>query len=134
MNTNLSVRVVAAVAVLVSAFVHLRLWLDGVKDQHVVGPAFLVNAIAGVVIAVLLVLWRSWEPPFLAVGFGASTILALVISSTVGLFGVHEHWTGPYVWTSFIAEVVAIVAGLTVLAGEVQHLPRYKRHAPGYNT
>jgi hypothetical protein len=133
MNTNLSMRVVAAVAVLVSAFVHLRLWLDGVKDQHVVGPAFLVNVIAGVAIAALLLLWRSWEPPLLAVGFGASTILALVVSATVGLFGVHEHWTGPYVWTSFVAEVVAIVAGLAALAGETQHLPGYKRHVAGHH-
>jgi small basic protein len=132
-SMNLSLRVVAAVAVLVSAFVHLRLWLDGVKDEHVVGPAFLVNVVAGVAIAVLLLAWRSWEPPFLAAGFGAATIVAFVISATVGLFGVHEQWTGPYVWTAFVAEVVAIVAGLGALAGANGRLPRYKQHAAGYH-
>ena len=129
---SISLRVVAAAAVLVSAFVHLRLWLDGVKDQHVVGPAFLVNVIAGVVIAALLLLWRSWEPPFLAAGFGAATILAFVISATVGLFGVHEHWTGVYVWTAFISEAVAVVAGLAALAGETRHSSGsgYRRRSP----
>ena len=120
MNTNISLRVVAALAVLVSALVHLRLWLDGMRHLHVVGPAFLVNVIAGVVIAVLLLLWRSWVPPFLAAGFGASTILAFVISTTVGLFGFHEHWVGPYVWVAFVAEVVAVVAGSAALVRETR--------------
>ena len=44
-------RLIAAAGVLVSAGVHLYLWVDGVRDQHVVGPAFMVNAVAGLVIA-----------------------------------------------------------------------------------
>ena len=109
----MKIRLLAALAVLVSGYVHLHLWTTGVKDQHVVGPAFMVNVVAAVVIAVLLLVWRGWEPPLLATGFGAATIVAFVISATVGLYGVHEHWTGSLVWTAFIAETVAIVAGLT---------------------
>ena len=63
-------RMLAAVAVLVSAAVHLKLWFDGVRDEHVVGPAFMLNAVGGAVIAILLVGWRHWVPPLLAVGFG----------------------------------------------------------------
>ena len=85
------IRIVAAVAVWTSAAVHLRLWFDGVRDQHVVGPAFLLNAVGGLVIGILLLAWRHWIPPLLAVGFGISTFSAFVISATVGLFGVHEH-------------------------------------------
>jgi len=112
----MTMRVVAAVAVMVSAAVHLYLWLNGVSEQGTVGQLFVVNVVAGVVIAVLLVVWRSWIPPFLAAGFGAATLGAFVISSTVGLFGVHTTWEGFYVWTAAISEVVAIVAGLAVLA------------------
>jgi hypothetical protein len=104
-------RVVAALAVLVSAYVHLHLWIDGVKDQHVVGPAFLLNAVAGVLIAILLIAWRTWVPLFLALGFGATTIAAFVIAATVGLYGVHEHWQGAYVWTAFVAEALALLTG-----------------------
>jgi hypothetical protein len=111
-------RLLAAAAVLVSAAVHLKLWIDVFRDQEVVGPAFLANVFGGVVIALLLVLWRHWLPLLLSVGFGASTIAAFVTAATVGLFGVHEHWTGVYVWTAFGSEVVAILAGVLAAVGE----------------
>lgn len=108
----MTVRLVAAVAVLVSAGVHLELWLDGMRDLHVVGPAFLLNAVAGVVIAALLVGWRSWLAPLVAAGFGASTLGAFTIATTgAGLFGDHEKWQGPYVWCAAASELVAIAAG-----------------------
>jgi hypothetical protein len=71
-----------------------------------------------VVIAVLLVAWRHWIPLFLAVGFGASTLGAFIVSATVGLFGVQESWTGGAVLTAAASEVVAILAGLVALAQE----------------
>jgi hypothetical protein len=108
-------RIVAAVAVLVSAVVHLKLWFDGFRDEDVVGPAFMLNAVAGVVIAILLITWRSWIPSFLAAGFGASTLGAFTIAATVGLFGVHESWSGGYVLAAAVSEAVAIVVGLTLL-------------------
>jgi hypothetical protein len=112
MMRTMMLRVVAAAAVLVSAGVHLKLWFDGVRDEHVVGPAFMLNAVAGLVIAALLVSWRHWAPLLVAVGFGVGTLGAFVIAATVGLFGVHEHWVGVPVWTAAVAEVVAILAGL----------------------
>jgi hypothetical protein len=101
--------------VLVSAAVHLYLWFDGMRDADVVGPAFMLNAVGGAVIALLLVFWRHWIPPFLALGFGLSTLTAFVIAATVGLFGVEESWTGWPVWTAAVAEVVAIVTGGVLL-------------------
>ena len=126
----MTVRLVAAVAVLVSAGVHLELWLDGMRDLHVVGPAFLLNAVAGVVIAALLVGWRSWLAPLVAAGFGCSTLGAFTIATTgAGLFGDHEKWQGPYVWTAAAAEAVAIVAGLYAVSRERRPAPRAE-HAP----
>lgn len=109
------VRLLTAAAVLVSGAVHLKLWFDGFRDEDVVGPAFMVNAVAGLAIAVLLLRWRHWVPLFLAVGFGASTLGAFVVATTAGLFGVHEHWVGVYVWAAAASEAVAIIAG--VVAG-----------------
>jgi hypothetical protein len=119
-------RQIAAAAVTVSALLHLRMWFNGVRDQSV-GPAFMLNAIGGLTIAVLLITWRHWLPLLLAVGFGLSTLGAFTIATTVGLFGVHDRWAGGYVWTAAIAECVAVVAGVIaarqegVLAG---HLPQ----------
>jgi len=105
-------RMLVAAGVLVSGIVHLKLWFDGFRDIDVIGPSFMLNAVAGAVIAVLLLAWRHWIPLFLAVGFGASTLGAFVISATVGLFGVHERWTGGAVLTAAVAEVVAVIDGL----------------------
>ena len=115
----MNMRLVTAAAVLVSAAVHLYLWFDVFSGQAVVGPAFLLNAAGGLVIAVLLVRWRHWLPALLAVGFGVSTLGAFVVAATVGLFGVHEHWIGWPVWTAAVSEVVAIVGGAVLLARTV---------------
>ena len=104
-------RVLAAVAVLVSAGVHQYLWDDGYKDVDTIGPAFLLNAAGGVVIAVLLLAWSHWVPAFLAVGFGASTLGGFILSTTVGLFGLEESWEGWYVWVAAGSEVAAILLG-----------------------
>lgn len=110
------IRLVTAVAVLVSGAVHLKLWFDGFRDIAVIGPSFMLNAVAALVIAALLVAWRHWLPLLLAVGFGAATFGAFVVSATVGLFGVHEVWTGGPVLTAATSEIVAVVAGLIGLA------------------
>ncbi len=108
-------RILTALAVLVSAYVHLKLWFDGFRDLDKIGPAFMLNAVGGVVIAILLVGWRHWIPPLLAVGFGLSTLGGFIISATWGLFGLHEQWVGWAVWTAAGSEVVAIAAGAVVL-------------------
>ena len=107
-------RILGAVALIVSAAVHGYLWFDGVRNQSV-GPMFLVNVVAGVVIAVMLVRWEHWVPAFLTLGFGAATLGAFVIASTVGLLGVHTEWKGFAVFAAAAAEIVCIVVGATLL-------------------
>ena len=67
----MKLRVLGAAALLVSAAVHLIEWFSGVRNQSV-GPLFLVNVIAGVVIAVLLLRWPHWIPAFLTLPKGDS--------------------------------------------------------------
>ena len=113
-------RAVTAAAVLLSAVVHFELWATGFRQLSVVGPAFLLNAIGGIVIGVLLIAWRSWVPPLLAVGFGLATLGAFLLSTTPsGFFNVHERWTSVPVWLAFVAEVVAIIGGIGVLLVEL---------------
>lgn len=125
-------RVIVAIAILVSGAVHLKLWSDGMKDISVIGPLFLLNAVAALVIAVGVLLWRSWLPLLAAVGFAAATLVAFVISATVGLFGVHEVWTGGYVVTAYVAELVALVVGCWALYAEgwLRTARRHRGHNP----
>jgi hypothetical protein len=111
-------RLIAALAVLVSGATHLKLWFDGERHTHIIGPLFMVNAVAGLVIAILLVTWRHWLPLLLAVGFGAATLGAFTISATAGLFGIKETWEGGPVWIAAISEAAAILAGIVAAAQE----------------
>ena len=61
--------------------------VDGVRDQRVIAPAFMLNALTGVVVAVLLVLWRHWVPALLTTGFGVTTLGAFDVASTVDAGG-----------------------------------------------
>ena len=103
-------RALGAAALVVSAADHLKLWFGGVRHQSV-GPAFLVNVVAGVVIAVLLLRWEHWVPAFLTLGFGASTLGAFVLATTVGFMGIHDRWEGFYVYAAAISEVLCILVG-----------------------
>jgi hypothetical protein len=118
MDNAMKMRLLAALAVLVSAAVHLYLWFQDFRHAHVVGPAFMVNAVGGLIIAILLVTWRHWIPLVLGVGFGVATLGAYIIAATAGLYGVHENWTGWEAWTALVAEVVVILAAGTLLIQE----------------
>lgn len=130
----MTMRLVAATAVLVSAAVHLYMWFDGARDDDFLGPAFMLNAVSGAVIAGLLLAWRHWMPAFLALGFGLATLGAFVLATTVGLFGVTESWEGWAVWTAAASELVAILAGAVLLVeqnplrsgGGLQHHIRFR--------
>lgn len=111
-------RLITAAGVIVSGAVHLLLWQDGYRDIDVIGPLFLLNAVAGAAIGVAVIVWRHWLPLLAAVGFGASTLVAFALSTTVGLFGISEEWSGTDVLTAAISEAVAVVAGLAALVAE----------------
>lgn len=107
------IRIVVSVAVLVAAVIHLEQWFLVFRDHPIMGPAMLLNFVAGAVIGVLVLVWRHWLPLVLAVLFGAATLGAFLISTTpMGLFGVHERWTIWEVFVAAAAEAVAIVVGL----------------------
>jgi hypothetical protein len=122
-------RYVAALAVLASMAIHLILWLQGFRNVHLIGPAFLLNVVAGVVIAVLLVRWQHWLPGVLAACFGMATLGAFTLATTIGLFGVHDHWAGFYVWGAAVSEVVAVLAGCAVFLEDPE--PKTTAHRGG---
>ena len=88
-------RALLSACLMMSAVVHLFLWTDWAKSNDVVGPAFLLNAAAGIVLGVLVLVWRHWLPLLGAIGFGVATMGAFLISTTPGgFFQVHERWVG----------------------------------------
>jgi len=104
-----------------SAVIHLELWDDGYRDISVIGPLFLVQAIASIVVAVAIVALR-WLV-LLAAGAvaGVATGVGLLLSVYVGLFGYTESLSVPYAVLSLAVEftaafVLLCAAGLLALA------------------
>jgi hypothetical protein len=111
-------RGLAATGVLLSADVHLVLYFQGFSDIKVIGPSFMLNAVAGIVIGLTLLLWRHWLPLLAAVGFGIATLTAFYLSATVGLFGLHETFGGNQQILAEVAEWCAIAGAVVAWFAE----------------
>ena len=91
-------------------YIHLHLWLEGYRQIPTDGPLFLLDAIAAFVLAAVVLAWPRPLAGLVAAGYTASTIGALVISLTVGLFGFHESIHASFVTESLIVEAVTVLA------------------------
>ncbi|HVV13037.1 hypothetical protein [Amycolatopsis sp.] len=115
-------RILVVLGLLGSAWVHYDLWANqGFSDIDMIGPLFLVNVIAGVVLALVVLAWHHWLPVLGAIGFGAVTLGAYLISLTPGgLFGVQEEFRmASEVW-GVITEAGCVVFGIALLAVQVR--------------
>ena len=113
---------VAGAALLVwSGVIHLQLWSDGYRDISVIGPLFLLQGIASIVLAVALAVFRRFA--LLAAGAvtAAATAVGLLLSASIGLFGYTESLAVPYAKMSLVVEftsaAVLAIAAVIVLAG-----------------
>jgi hypothetical protein len=101
------------------AWLHLDLWLAGYRSIDVIGPAFLLDVLAGSGLAVLLLV-----VPRVLVGWvallgaltAAGTLAGLLLSTTVGLFGFEESTQAALWWESLWVELgAAVVLGVLAL-------------------
>jgi hypothetical protein len=90
-----------------SAVIHLMLWSDGYKDISVIGPLFLVQGIACIVLAVAIVAFRWLALIVAGVVAGVATAVGLLLTASVGLFGYVESLTVPYAVLSLAVEFTA---------------------------
>ena len=112
-------RIVGALLLAAMGWIHLDLWLDGYKNIDVIGPAFLLNVVAGFGLAALLLITpRRFLPWVAALGalFSLGTLGALLISTWWGLFGFKETTSASLWWESFWVELAGGVV-LIALAG-----------------
>ena len=116
-----TLRVLGALLLAAMSWIHLDLWLAGYRSIDWIGPAFLLNAIAGFGLAVLLLLtprpllmWVAALGALTALG----TLGGLLLATTIGLFGFVESTAADLWWESFWVELAAtvVLAALAVLA------------------
>jgi hypothetical protein len=114
-----TLRVLGAGLLAAMGWIHLDLWLDGYRSIDVIGPAFLLDALAGAGLAVLLLVvprplvgWVALAGALTAAG----TLTALLLSTAVGLFGFVES-TQAALWSeSLWVEAAALVVLAALLA------------------
>jgi len=127
--TALVLRLASAGLLAWIGYIHWILWQappggQGYKFIPTYGPLFLVNVIAAALLAIALLVWPRVLAGLLSAGFAAVTILALVISLTIGPFGFKESISAHYVVLALVWESIAVVVVLawTVLAARA--IPR----------
>ncbi len=102
-------------------WIHLQLWVDGFREVPVIGPLFLLNAIGAAVLAaaLLAVPARLYSAAAtVSAVFTAGTLAGLILSLTVGLFGVHETLQVPFVTATLVVESAGVlVLVLTAVLG-----------------
>jgi hypothetical protein len=93
----------------------------GYRTIPTIGPLFLVQAIAGTLLAGLLLLSRRLLMVAAAVGFIIATIGGLLLSVSFGLFGFTDSLAAPYAGLSLGVEsagtVVLTVVGTVLVRG-----------------
>src|ERR1700678_3438858 len=128
--TVLALAAIGAAFLVWSAVIHLELWGDGYSDISVIGPLFLAQGIAAIILGVAIVAFR-WLA-LLAAGAvaGAATAVGLLLSVYVGLFGYTESLSVPYATLSLAVEftaafVLLLATGLLALG---RTRPRSEEH------
>jgi hypothetical protein len=114
----LVLRILGAALLAAMGAIHLYLWSTGFNNISVIGPAFMLNAIAGFVLAIGVLLaprrllgWVAAAGALLQLG----TFLALMLAVTVGLFGYNESTQATLFWPTVVVELAGAVV-LAVLA------------------
>jgi hypothetical protein len=114
---------VGAAGVLVSGYIHFYLYFEGgyrgIAPESFAGltisRAFAINAVAGLVLAELLVaslIWPRlrWPAVLGGLGFAAATLVAYTLTRTSGLLGFQDNHTLIEAVIAVAAEVVALAA------------------------
>lgn len=113
------VLVLGAVLVAASGAIHLHLWTGLYRRVPTIGPLFLAQGIAALVLAVLVAALRRPWVAGLAALLMLGTIGAFLLAVTRGLFGFVDAWGAPDAVSAFVSEVAAAV--LLVAGGLLAH-------------
>lgn len=102
-----------------SSVIHFHLWSTGYRHIPTIGPLFLVQTVAGIVVAILVATTRRWLTAFAGALFAIGTIVGLVVSVKIGLFGFRDSFSAPYAHTSLLVEGAAAVVLAAAGAGDL---------------
>ena len=124
---KLLLRLVLAASLAATGAIHAYLYIHGYQHIPMIGTSFLIQASVSFSLALLIVVggpaWLQWAAAAVAGG----SLVAFVLSRTVGLFGFSERgWDpSPYAAISVATEVLCVLLWAAGLVGVL----RPKRNA-----
>lgn len=124
----LALLILAAVAIMVAGFDHVRLWHRGYAEVDVVGPLFLLNGISTALVVLCLVFQRTTLFVLGAVGLCAGSLVSILISHNGSFFEFREgayDGSAKLIVATEIAGLVFALAG--VAAGGLRPAPADER-------
>ena len=105
-----TLRILSAILLFATGGLHLFLVFNGTGG--ILGVAFILNAIAGLVLGIAMLVLRGrllqWAT-VLSLLFLIATLGALVLALTIGLFGITQTWDFTLVPQTVIVESIGIV-------------------------
>ena len=119
--------VAAAVLMVLSGLVHLHLWDIAYRHVATLGPLFLVQAIAALVMAVVLVVARAVIVALGCIGLMLGTVVGFILADTVGIFGFTVAAVSGWAYAALVTETLSTL----VLALLVRRAWRTARWADG---
>ena len=124
---KLLLRLALAAALAVSAFSHAYLYIHGYQHIPMIGNAFLVQASVSFSLALLVAAGGPWWAEWSAAALAGGSLVAFVLSRTVGLFGFTEHgWEpAPHAALTVVAEATCMLLWAVAFV----RLPRPRRVA-----
>lgn len=117
-------RILSAILLLAVGGIHLFLVFDGVGGT--LGVLFVLNAIAGIVLAIAVLVLRGTLlklATVLGLLFLIASLASLLLALTVSLFGITETWTFTLVPQTVVVDSIGIVV-LAITTVAVLRKPR----------
>ena len=117
-------RILSAILLLAVGGIHLFLVFDGVGGT--LGVLFVLNAVAGIVLAIAMLVLRGRLlklATVLGLLFLIASLASLLLALTVGLFGITEVWTFTLVPQTVVVDSIGIVV-LAITTVAVLRRPR----------
>jgi len=108
---GVALRIAFAASLIASAISHAYLYVHGYQHIPKIGTAFLVQASVSFSLALLIIAGGPWWLRWAAAAMAGGSLVAFVLSRTVGIFGFSEiGWEpSPYAAISVGAEVLTVL-------------------------
>jgi len=103
----------AAVLMLCSGLIHIHLWDIAYRRVATLGPLFLVQSAAALVLAIVLVVARVVVVALACIVLMLGTVVGFILADTVGIFGFTLPVVTGWAYEALIAEVLG--AGVLTL-------------------